>query len=260
MSSQNVLTYLENHIFHIQLNRAEKLNAANTEMLTLLAEAFTTAEENSDVRVVVVSAVGPHFTAGLDIGDVLGSAQDSGIHLIPKGSIDPWAMSTPRITKPVIVAANGTCFTLGVELILATDIAICDETAVFGQLEVTRGIIPFGGGAYGTAKGFGKALAGEVVRNFASPSSYNMSNEKYADNIQNISTVDDKGNKTETTVVDKKSRDVVNRILGTQEKQTRNKLSVLETHMNNLKEKLEGNKVTGQEKEKLDNYSQSIQN
>ena len=145
MTESRVLVYFENNICHIQLNRADKLNAADRQLLTEFSAAFTEADQNPLVRVVVVSAVGPHFTAGLDIGDVLGSAQGEGLNLIPPGNIDPWAMATSRISKPVIVATSGTCFTLGVELILATDIAICDETTVFGQLEVTRGIIPFGG-------------------------------------------------------------------------------------------------------------------
>jgi enoyl-CoA hydratase len=142
---QLIITTIQDFVCHIQLNRPDKLNAANRQLLAELSNAFTEADENPNVRVVVVSAVGSHFTAGLDIGDVLGSAQGEGLSLIPEGKIDPWAMATPRISKPVIVAANGTCFTLGVELILSTDIAVCDETAVFGQLEVTRGIIPFGG-------------------------------------------------------------------------------------------------------------------
>ena len=145
MTEPRVLVSVENNICHIQLNRADKLNAADRQLLNEFSAAFTEADQNPLVRVVVVSAVGTHFTAGLDIGDVLGSAQGEGLSLIPEGNIDPWAMATPRISKPVIVAANGTCFTLGVELILATDIAICDETTVFGQIEVTRGIIPFGG-------------------------------------------------------------------------------------------------------------------
>jgi enoyl-CoA hydratase len=145
MEQPFIITTTQGFVCHIELNRPDKLNAANRQLLAEFSNAFTEADENPDVRVVVVSAVGPHFTAGLDIGDVLGSAQGEGLSLIPEGNIDPWAMATPRISKPVIVAANGTCFTLGVELILATDIAICDETTVFGQLEVTRGIIPFGG-------------------------------------------------------------------------------------------------------------------
>lgn len=176
MTEPRVLVSTENYICHIQLNRADKLNAADRQLLSEFSGALTQSDRDPDVRVVVVSAIGSHFTAGLDIGDVLGSAQGDGLNLIPEGNIDPWAMATPRISKPVIVAANGTCFTLGVELILATDIAICDETTVFGQLEVTRGIIPFGGATsrFPARCGWGNAMkymltgntfnAGEALR------------------------------------------------------------------------------------------------
>lgn len=140
-----VVFSVADHIAHIQLNRAEKMNAANRQLLVDLAQAYTDAEENSDVRVVVVSALGDHFTAGLDLGDVLGTVATEGIDLIPEGLIDPWGVKTAPISKPVVVAVQGTCLTLGMELILAADIAIADSTAMFSQLEVSRGILPFGG-------------------------------------------------------------------------------------------------------------------
>jgi enoyl-CoA hydratase/carnithine racemase len=145
MTDSLVLYSVADHIAHIQLNRADKLNAANRELLAGLAQAFTNAEADAAVRVVVVSAIGDHFTAGLDLGDVLGTVSTQGIDLIPEGLIDPWGIKTAPISKPVVVAAQGTCLTLGMELILASDIAVADTTAVFSQLEVSRGILPFGG-------------------------------------------------------------------------------------------------------------------
>jgi enoyl-CoA hydratase len=145
MADSLVLYSVADHIAHIQLNRADKLNAANRQLLAELSQAFTDAEAHADVRVAVVSAVGKHFTAGLDLSDVLGTVATEGIDLIPAGLIDPWGVKTAPISKPVVVAAQGTCLTLGMELILAADIAIADSTAVFSQLEVSRGILPFGG-------------------------------------------------------------------------------------------------------------------
>ena len=145
MTVSLVLYSVADHIAHIQLNRADKLNAANRELLAGLAQAFTNAESDAGVRVVVVSAIGDHFTAGLDLGDVLGTVATQGIDLIPEGLIDPWGVKTAPISKPVVVAAQGTCLTLGMELILASDIAVADSTVVFSQLEVSRGILPFGG-------------------------------------------------------------------------------------------------------------------
>lgn len=145
MTEPLVLVSSTGHIRHLQLNRAEKLNAANRQLLAELSLAYADADTDPDVRVVVVSAVGPHFTAGLDLGDVLGTATESGLNLTPVGGIDPWGITTAPISKPVVVAVQGTCLTLGVELILASEISVADETTVFGQLEVTRGIMPFGG-------------------------------------------------------------------------------------------------------------------
>lgn len=140
-----VLVSTTGHIRHLQLNRAEKMNAANRQMLIELSLAYAEADRDENVRVLVVSAFGEHFTAGLDLGDVLGTATLSGLQLTPKGGIDPWGIATAPISKPVIVAVQGTCLTLGVELILASELAVADDTTVFGQLEVTRGIMPFGG-------------------------------------------------------------------------------------------------------------------
>ena len=145
MAEPLVLVSTTGHIRHLQLNRAEKMNAANRQMLNELSIAYAEADTDPNVRVVVISAVGDHFTAGLDLGDVLGTANESGLALTPKGGIDPWGITTPPISKPVVVAVQGTCLTLGVELILASELAVADETTVFGQLEVTRGMMPFGG-------------------------------------------------------------------------------------------------------------------
>ena len=145
MAEPLVLVSTVGHIRHLQLNRAEKMNAANRQMLSELSLSYAEADRDDNVRVVVVSAVGDHFTAGLDLGDVLGTATQSGLDLTPEDGIDPWGISTDPISKPVIVAVQGTCLTLGVELILASELAVADETTVFGQLEVTRGIMPFGG-------------------------------------------------------------------------------------------------------------------
>lgn len=160
MTEPLILVAVAEHICHIQLNRADKMNAANRQLLAELAQAFTEADSNADVRVVVVSAVGPHFTAGLDLGDVLGTANEKGIDLIPGGLIDPWGVKTAPISKPVVMAVSGTCLTLGVELILATDVAVADSTARFGQMEVSRGILPFGGATtrFPARVGWGNAM------------------------------------------------------------------------------------------------------
>ena len=66
--------------------------------------------------------------------------------MVPEGGLDPWGISTKQVSKPVVMATRGTCYTLGVELALASDVVIAASDSKFGQLEVSRAILPFGGG------------------------------------------------------------------------------------------------------------------
>jgi enoyl-CoA hydratase len=160
MSEKLVTSELDDHILHITLNRPGKLNAANRQMLAELSAAFAEIDANPDIRVAVVSATGPHFTAGLDLGDIFNGETSGELNIIPDGGTDPWGVHTPSVTKPVVVAVSGICFTLGVELILAADIAVADLTTTFGQIEVSRGILPFGGATtrFPARVGWGNAM------------------------------------------------------------------------------------------------------
>ena len=62
-----------------------------------------------------------------------------------EGAFDPLGLSGSSRTKPVISAVQGICLTIGIELMLATDIRIAASNARFGQIEIKRGLFPFGG-------------------------------------------------------------------------------------------------------------------
>ena len=144
MTSPRITTDLSGHVFRIGLNRAEKYNAFDIQMLAELAEAYTEFEENPVARCALVFAHGKHFTAGLDLAEV-GPAVARGDALFPDGSVDPLNLFGRRRTKPVVLAAHGYCFTIGMELALAADIVLAAADTTFGQIEVQRGIMPFGG-------------------------------------------------------------------------------------------------------------------
>jgi enoyl-CoA hydratase len=134
------------HVTLIGLDRPEKRNAADMRMLRELASAYGEFERDPEARVAVVHGVGDHFTGGLDLADIgPRMASSDGLDLVPDGGLDPWGLIGPDRTKPVIVAVQGTCLTLGVELILASEIAVAADSTRFGQIEVARGILPFGG-------------------------------------------------------------------------------------------------------------------
>ncbi len=143
--SPTVTTELRGHVFLIGLDRAKKRNAFTTTMLRELGEAYTRFEGDPEAWVALLFAHGEHFTAGLDLAEV-GPAVAAGAQLSGgDGTIDPLDLVGRRRTKPVVCAVQGICFTIGIELMLACDLAIAAEGTRFAQMEVRRGIMPFGG-------------------------------------------------------------------------------------------------------------------
>jgi enoyl-CoA hydratase len=144
MSSERITTHRDGHVLHIGLHRADKRNAFDKAMLRALAEAYTRYEEDEGLRCAVLFPHGEHFTAGLDLAEV-GPAVASGEALFPDGTVDPLGLGARVRSKPVVVAIRGWCLTIGIELALACDVVVADASARFGQIEINRGIFPFGG-------------------------------------------------------------------------------------------------------------------
>lgn len=146
------------HVLRIGLNRPHKRNAFTTDMIADLGRAYALLERDDDLRVGVLYAHGEHFTAGLDLADVA-PALTSGKIPYPDDALDPWRLDH-RWTKPVVAATQGWCMTLGIELLLAADIRVAASTTRFSQLEVKRGIYPFGGATlrFWREAGWGNAM------------------------------------------------------------------------------------------------------
>ncbi len=132
------------HVLLMGLNRPQKRNAFNIELLMELGRAYELLERDDDLRCGVLFAHGDHFTGGLDLAEV-GPALAEGNLSYPEDARDPWRNDGKPWTTPVIAAAQGWCMTLGIELLLAADIRVASSDARFAQLEIQRGIYPFGG-------------------------------------------------------------------------------------------------------------------
>jgi enoyl-CoA hydratase len=139
-----ITTEVRGHVMLAGFNRPQKLNAFTIPMLRALGDAYTRYEEDAALRCLVVFAHGKDFTAGLDLASVAPSVA-SGESLWPTAGVDPWGMEGRERTKPVVVAVHGRCFTLGIELALASDVVVASDDASFAQIEIARGIFPFGG-------------------------------------------------------------------------------------------------------------------
>lgn len=150
----------DGHVLLIGFNRADKRNAADLQLLQELSLAYGELERDPELRAGFVFAHGDHFTGGLDLADVGPRIGPNGLDMVPDGGINPWQVSGEQLSKPVVMAVQGTCLTLGIELILASDIAVAADSTTFGQIEVARGILPFGGATIRLprAVGWGNAM------------------------------------------------------------------------------------------------------
>lgn len=160
MSEPRVTVDRDGHLLLIGFNRPDKMNAADHALLSELALAYGELDRDPELRVGVVYAHGEHFTAGLDLADIVPRIGANGLDMVPEGGIHPWGMDGTRVSKPVVLAVQGTCLTLGIELALASDVVIAANDTSFAQLEVGRAIVPFGGATtrFAAAAGWGNAM------------------------------------------------------------------------------------------------------
>ena len=159
-STDNRITYeTDSYICLIGLNRADKRNAFDSHMIKQLSEALTNYESDDNLRCALIFAHGEHFTAGLDLME-LQDKWDKGAFDFNDNEIDPWGIGGKLRSKPVVVAVQGTCFTAGIELMLNSDVVIASDNCNFAQMEVQRGIMPFGGATvrFIQAAGWQKAM------------------------------------------------------------------------------------------------------
>ena len=150
---------VRDHIMLIGLDRATKRNAFDSYMIHDLSVALTEYEDSDDLRCAVIFAHGEHFTAGLDLVELQPKLASGVFHFNPN-EINPWGTSSRKRTKPVIVAVQGYCYTAGIELMLNADLVIAQDNTQFAQMEVQRGILPFGGATvrFVQAAGWAKAM------------------------------------------------------------------------------------------------------
>ena len=146
MASPKVTVEKEGHVLCIGINRPEKRNAFDLETIDALGVAYEKLGKDDDLRCGVVFGHGPHFCAGLDLAEV-GPAVMSGGPKALSGAhaYDPFGVWADPVPKPIVLAVQGIAFTLSIELALASDIVIAADDVRFRQLEIGRGILPFGG-------------------------------------------------------------------------------------------------------------------
>jgi enoyl-CoA hydratase len=133
----------------IGVNRPDAHNLWNLDVIQTVCRACRRLADADHLRVGVIFGHGRLFTAGLDLASVgpLVATGDIGA-VLPEDGFDPWNFFGEPCPKPIVVAVHGICNTLGIELALASQVAVAAEGTRFAQLEVARGIFPLGGGTF----------------------------------------------------------------------------------------------------------------
>jgi len=123
-----LLSTLQADVLTLTLNRPERANSFNVELISELQEAFSQAEKDSQVRVIILTGSGKAFSAGQDISEMQGGGVISyRTHL--KKTYNPLVIKIRRIEKPVLAAINGPCAGAALGIALACDLRLATEEA-----------------------------------------------------------------------------------------------------------------------------------
>lgn len=158
--SGNITIEQRGSVLLMGVNRPDHHNAFTPKMWDELCLAYGRLHHDDTLRCGVLWAHGKHSTTGLDLPLWADQFDKPDFGVAPEEGIDPVGLVTEPCKKPVVVAVQGICFTLGVELMLAADIRIAAKSTRFAQLEVKRGIYPFGGATlrFPIEAGWGNAM------------------------------------------------------------------------------------------------------
>lgn len=159
---KTLLTGLENSILTVTINRPDKLNALNREVMTDLDAVLNEIESNNEIKAVILTGAGQKgFVAGADITEFLGLSKEEGMALAKKGQDIFFRIENN--SKPIVAAVNGFALGGGCELAMACHFRIASENAKFGQPEVNLGLIPGYGGTQRLVHLIGKGRALELL-------------------------------------------------------------------------------------------------
>jgi enoyl-CoA hydratase len=169
MKDEVVLTEKEDGITTISLNRPEKRNALNPEIMNALPTAFSAAAEDPEVKAVILTGKGKAFSAGIDFVSypdlMMGKLGEGNFRWLREFLTDLHynLNKIECLEKPVICAINGYVAGMGLEIALTADFRIATKDSLFGIPEVQLGLIPDVGGTTRLTRMIGIVKAKELI-------------------------------------------------------------------------------------------------
>ena len=164
---------ISNSAVEIQINRPEKKNAFNPEMVYELCDIWEIIESNSNIKLGILRSISTEFfSAGADLkeliplltGDLKPKSQFES-DLLKDKLLDKFYRKDKTYNKPIIGYASGYCLAGGFELLLSCDFLIVDENTKIGLPETTLGLIPAGGGISRISEALSRSLSLEILIN-----------------------------------------------------------------------------------------------
>jgi len=154
-------------IRRITLNRPDSANALRPVDRDRVIELLAEADEDPEIRVVVLAATGRHFCSGADVGGIAGARKEGkrvtdGMRRIMNGA-QRLIAAVLDCGKPVIAVVQGAAAGIGAHLALAADLVVAAEEATFVESFVRRGLVVDGGGAYLLPRRVGMQKAKELA-------------------------------------------------------------------------------------------------
>ena len=148
-------------VARLSLDRPAALNAYNVQMRDDFAEALAAADDDPDVRAVLLTGEGRAFCAGADLTE-FGTAPSQVIARQVRWQRDVWGRML-NLNRPIVAALHGYCIGSGVELALLCDLRLAADDAVFAMPETRLGMIPAAGGSQTLPRHAGRPRALELL-------------------------------------------------------------------------------------------------
>ncbi len=166
-----LLVEREGHVVTLTLNRPEKRNAFDAELLCRLYDAYQEIDADADVRAVVMTGAGGNFSGGADLDRLVGALMRGeepatewearvrdDYSILMKGFLKEY-----RLTKPLVGAIEGSCYAGGFEIMMSMDSRVAGENAQIALSEVKRGLFPMAGTTVRLTRQIPRAHAMELM-------------------------------------------------------------------------------------------------
>ncbi len=164
-----VIVEKQGHVLSVTLNRPEKRNAVNSEVMCRLYDAWQQLDQDDELRCAILTGTGSTFCAGMDLSEIpklrTGKPENEYMERVlkePEVVYGAW-LKTYRPAWPVVLAVEGFARAGGTEILQGTDIRVAGESAMFGVTEVQRGLFPMAGSAVRLRRQIGYAVAAEML-------------------------------------------------------------------------------------------------